>query len=64
LVKYLLNYENSSFCIFLQNQTDTFITHLYNMALGNSYHLMESYSVNLNYIKHYLNTKKQLQHGN
>lgn len=64
LVKYLLNYGHSSFCIFMQTQTDTFITHLYNMALGNSYHLMESYSVNLNYIKQYLNTKKQLQHGN
>ncbi len=64
LVKYLLNYEHSSFCIFLQTQTDAFITHLYNMALGNSYHLMESYRINLNYIKHYLNTKKQLQHGN
>ena len=64
LVKYLLNYEHNSFCVFMQNQTDAFITHLYNMALGNSYHLMESYQVNLNYIKHYLNTKKQLQHGN
>ncbi len=58
LVKYLLNYEHNSFCIFMQNQTDHFIAHLYNMALGNSYHLMESYRVNLNYIKHYLNTKK------
>lgn len=64
LVKYLLNYEHRSFCIFLQNQTQAFITHLYNMALGNSYHLMESYHVNLNYTKLYLNTKKQLQHGN
>ncbi|MVN20210.1 phosphoribosyltransferase family protein [Mucilaginibacter arboris] len=64
LVKYLLNYEHNSFSVFIQTQTDAFITHLYNMALGNSYHLMESYSVNLNYIKQYLNTKKQLQHGN
>ncbi len=64
LVKYLLNYKHSSFCIFLQTQTDAFIMHLYNMALGNSYHLMESYRVNLDYIKHYINTKKQLQHGN
>jgi hypothetical protein len=64
LVKYLLNYEHNGFRVFLQNQTDAFITHLYNMALGNSYHLMDGYSLNLNYIKHYLNTKKQLQHGN
>jgi hypothetical protein len=64
LVKYILNYPHDGFCVFMQTQTDAFITHLYNMALGNSYHLMESYRVNLNYIKHYLNTKKQLQHGN
>jgi hypothetical protein len=60
IVKYILNYEHDSFCVFLNNQTKAFITDLYNMALGNSYHTMESYRPNLNYIKQYLFTNNKV----
>jgi hypothetical protein len=60
IVKYILNYEHGSFCIFLQNKSKAFINELYNMALGNSYHTMDSYTQNLNYIKNYLFTNNQV----
>lgn len=56
IVKYILNYDHESFCIFLQDKTDEFINTLYDMALGNSYHTMESYRLNLNHIKNHLVT--------
>lgn len=65
IVKYILNYEHNSFRVFLQNKTEQFLNELYDMALGNSYHTMDNYSVNLDYIKQYLftNNKKLIQHG-
>jgi len=60
IVKYILNYDHDSFRVFLNNQNKVFITELYNMALGNSYHTMESYLPNLNYIKHYLFTDNKI----
>ncbi|WP_448702413.1 phosphoribosyltransferase family protein [Mucilaginibacter sp. AW1-3] len=60
IVKYILNYEHDSVRVFLDNQTKAFISELYNMALGNSYHTMESYAVNLNYIKDYLFTNNNV----
>lgn len=51
IVKYILNYDYDSFCIFLQNQTETFINLLYNMALGNGYHTIDAYARNLGFIK-------------
>ena len=54
IVKYILNYEHESFCVFLQNKPELFINQLYDMALGNSYHNMESYQLNLNYLKNQL----------
>jgi len=60
IVKYILNYQHDSFRVFLGNQNKTFITELYNMALGNSYHTMESYLLNLNYIKDYLFTNNKI----
>lgn len=56
IVKYILNYDHESFCIFLQNKTDEFINTLYDMALGNGYHTMDSYQLNLNYLKNQLLT--------
>lgn len=65
IVKYILNYDHDSFCIFLQNKPQAFISELYNMALGNSYHTMDSYALNLNYLKdHLFNNNKLLQYGN
>ncbi|OCX52301.1 hypothetical protein BEL04_12560 [Mucilaginibacter sp. PPCGB 2223] len=60
IVKYILNYDHDSFTVFLNNQNKAFITELYNMALGNSYHTMESYQPNLNYIKYYLFTDNKI----
>lgn len=57
IVKYILNCEFNSFTIFLERQTDDFIANLYNLSLGNSYHTIESYSMNLNFIKNYLKNK-------
>ncbi|MFD2865792.1 phosphoribosyltransferase family protein [Mucilaginibacter antarcticus] len=54
IVKYILNYDHESFCIFLQNKPDAFINTLYDMALGNGYHTMESYQLNLNHLKNQL----------
>ncbi|RFM34782.1 phosphoribosyltransferase family protein [Chitinophaga silvisoli] len=51
IVKYILNYDYDSFCIFLQNQTETFINLLYNMAVGNGYHTIDAYARNLGFIK-------------
>lgn len=65
LVKYILNYEHGSFRLFIQDQTDAFIRQLYHMAIGNGYHLMESYEANLIYIKNHLFTNQKItSHGN
>jgi hypothetical protein len=65
IVKYILNYDHAHFCLFIQNKPMAFITELYNLALGNSYHTMDSYAPNLNYINDYLfTTNKILQYGN
>jgi len=66
IVKYILNYNHQDFCIFIEYQTKAFINQLYDMALGNNYHTMDNYSINLNYIKSYLftNHTNLVQHGN
>ncbi|WP_206156160.1 phosphoribosyltransferase family protein [Chitinophaga fulva] len=66
IVKYILNYDFDSFCIFLQNQSDQFINILYDMAIGNGYHTIEVYQQNLQYINHYIfhRKHKSIQHGN
>lgn len=66
IVKYILNYAHKDFCIFIGYQNPRFINQLYDMALGNNYHTMDNYSINLNYIKSYLFTNHHnlVQHGN
>lgn len=65
VVKYILNYDHGRFCIFIENKPLAFILELYNMALGNSYHTMDGYALNLNFIKNYLFTNnKVLLYGN
>ncbi len=59
IVKYMLNYEHEGFRVFLQDKSEAFVNELYDMALGNSYHTMESYRVNLNYIKNQLVTNNK-----
>lgn len=57
IVKYILNSDFYSFSIFIGNQTEGFINMLYNLALGNGYHTIDAYAVNLNYIKNKIDTK-------
>ncbi|GGH70627.1 hypothetical protein HNQ91_003058 [Filimonas zeae] len=66
IVKYILNYESAPFRIFLQNRTDEFVHNLYNMALGNSYHMVEAYLPNLHCIRDYIYTNnfKLIHNGN
>lgn len=66
IVKYILNYDHESFCIFIQDQGSNFINLLYDMALGNGYHTIEAYLPNLNFIKQNLliNNHKLIKHGN
>jgi hypothetical protein len=66
VVKYILNSDYQVFQIFIQKQTEYFISLLYNMALGNNYHTIDQYHKNLHYIKSNFITKnyKQIQHGN
>ncbi|MCX2583927.1 phosphoribosyltransferase family protein [Pedobacter sp. MR22-3] len=54
IVKYILNAEYQSFSIFLERMDHDFIHQLYDLALGNSYHLMEAYADNLQLIKSYI----------
>ena len=51
IVKYILNTEPDVFVIFMQNHSVDFLTLLYNMALGNSYHTIEAYYINLETLK-------------
>lgn len=51
IVKYILNADPDVFVIFIQNHSTVFVTLLYNMALGNSYHTIEAYQGNLAAIK-------------
>ncbi|WP_259014650.1 phosphoribosyltransferase family protein [Emticicia fluvialis] len=65
LVKYILNTEPSVFNLFIQEQTTEFVNLLYDLALGNGYHIIESYKPNLNNIKKYLlNNHKLSYNGN
>jgi hypothetical protein len=66
IVKYILNSDPSDFGLFICYQTNEFINHLYDMALGNGYHTIQAYSQNLNHLKTYLltNNPKLVNHGN
>lgn len=57
IVKYILNCDPNSFSIFLERQTEDFICELFDLALGNGYHLIESYAVNLKFLKNYIVNK-------
>jgi len=57
IVKYILNADFNSFSIFIKNQTDEFINMLYNLSLGNGYHMIDVYAENLNFIKSHIKLK-------
>lgn len=67
MVKYVLNYEFDAFKVFVENQTSEICLLLFNMAIGNNYHLIEAYHRNLDYLKtNFISTnhKKTIEHGN
>lgn len=53
-VKYILISDFANFKNFISNQSKEFIYNFYSMAVGNSYHTIEAYSRNLNFIKEHL----------
>lgn len=57
IVKYILNADFNSFSIFIKNQTEDFINMLYNLSLGNGYHLIDAYTENLNFIRTHIKLK-------
>jgi len=66
IVKYILNYNFECFCIFIENQDNSFVNLLYDMALGNGYHTIEAYAKNLNFITEnlFVNNNNLIKHGN
>lgn len=57
IVKYILNSESALFQKFIQNQNSKFLNSLYNMALGNGYHTIDAYNLNLSVLKQQLFSK-------
>jgi len=55
IVKFILNYESIDFRNFIDDQNFDFIKLLFNMAAGNNYHKINSYSENFNTLKNKLN---------
>jgi len=51
IVKYILSADPNLFNVFIQDQSFHFTNLLYNMALGNCYHMIEAYQVNMNFLK-------------
>ena len=66
IVKYILNYNFECFCIFIENQDNSFVNLLYDMALGNGYHTIDAYAKNLNFITEnlFVNNNNLIKHGN
>lgn len=63
IVKYILNYEHKEFLRFIIKQSNEFTRLLYDMSIGNGYHLIDAYSKNLNRIKQFSQNYKSLHHG-
>jgi len=55
IVKFILHTESTEFKNFLLLQRYDFVNLLYNMSIGNGYHLIEAYKTNLDEIEKYLN---------
>ncbi len=51
VVKYILNSDHEEFKTFIQYQPLRFVSNLFDAAIGNSYHDIEDYAANLQYIQ-------------
>ncbi len=54
-VKYILNAPHIECVNFLEYQRKTFIETLYHLAIGNSFHLENKFSMNFQYLQHLIN---------
>lgn len=61
IVKFILNSSETTFQIFIQNQSITFLNRLYDMAIGNGYHTIDAYAQNLKQLKENLINKNKLE---
>lgn len=50
VIKYILNAPEADFQRFIERQKEDFVHLLFDMALGNSYHLMDAYQNNFKYL--------------
>lgn len=66
VVKFILCADMDSFRIFIGQQDDSFVHQLYDWALGNSYHSIDAYARNMDFIRDKIAESpiKQLQYGN
>ncbi len=60
LVKYVLNCGEDQFLVFMQNQSNYFLNLVYNMAIGNGYHLIEAYSKNITALKNLVTSDRAM----
>lgn len=51
VVKFILNSSYEEFVNFIHYQRKSLASTIYHQAIGNSYHLIEDYKINLNYLK-------------
>ncbi len=59
VVKYILNSPHRDVINFIDYQPEILVQTIYDAAIGNSYHLIDDYKVNLTYIKNYLKTNSK-----
>jgi hypothetical protein len=57
IVKYILNAPSGLFEVFIEKQSEDFCELLFNMAIGNNYHLIDAYSPNLGLLQQLLKQK-------
>jgi hypothetical protein len=63
VVKFILNSPSDDFNTFLSEKDLHFKNQLLNLSIGNKYHLMDAYSLNLNKLKNTLINKQKLEYG-
>lgn len=56
VVKYILSSDFNEFTNFIQYQSNRLVNTIYHLAIGNSYHRIDEYRNNLNYIKQLIKT--------
>lgn len=60
LVKYMLNCTEDQFLVFMQDQSTYFLNLVYNMAIGNGYHLIEAYTKNITALKNLVTSDRPI----